>query len=232
MSSPDSPWRHALSLTTPVMLGYVPLGIAFGVLCVQMGHAWWLAPLMSVAIYSGASQFLLLSLLAAGASLTEIGVAIFLLSARHLFYGLSMLGRFRGSGARKPYLIYALTDETYSLLSTRPETRDPAVAFRISLLNQGWWLLGSLLGAVAGSLLSFDSTGMEFALTALFIVLTVELMATIRQPAPFVIGLACGLGALLLLPKQHMLLAAIGAACLVLLLDYRRRAPDTLEARP
>ena len=214
------------------MLGYVPLGMAFGVLCVQMGHAWWLAPLMSVAIYSGASQFLLLSLLAAGASLTEIGVAIFLLSARHLFYGLSMLGRFRGSGARKPYLIYALTDETYSLLSTRPETRDPAVAFRISLLNQGWWLLGSLLGAVAGSLLSFDSTGMEFALTALFIVLTVELMATIRQPAPFVIGLACGLGALLLLPKQHMLLAAIGAACLVLLLDYRRRAPGTVEAGP
>lgn len=232
MSSPDSPWRHALSLTTPVMLGYVPLGMAFGVLCVQMGHAWWLAPLMSVAIYSGASQFLLLSLLAAGASLTEIGVAIFLLSARHLFYGLSMLGRFRGSGARKPYLIYALTDETYSLLSTRPETRDPALAFRISLLNQGWWLLGSLLGAVAGSLLSFDSTGMEFALTALFIVLTVELMATIRQPAPFVIGLACGLGALLLLPKQHMLLAAIGAACLVLLLDYRRRAPGTVEAGP
>ncbi|MFP1679857.1 AzlC family ABC transporter permease [Alloalcanivorax sp. C16-2] len=228
----SSPWRHALSLTTPVMLGYVPLGIAFGVLCVQMGHAWWLAPLMSVAIYSGASQFLLLSLLAAGASLTEIGVAIFLLSARHLFYGLSLVGRFRGSGARKPYLVYALTDETYSLLSSREETRDPAVAFRISLLNQGWWLLGSLLGALAGSLLSFDSTGMEFALTALFIVLTLELMATVRRVTPFAIGLACGLGALFLLPQRHMLLAAIGAACLVLLLDYRRRAPRALEQRP
>ncbi|MBF1800476.1 AzlC family ABC transporter permease [Alloalcanivorax profundimaris] len=227
-----SSWRHALSLTTPVMLGYVPLGIAFGVLCVQMGHAWWLAPLMSVAIYSGASQFLLLSLLAAGASLTEIGVAIFLLSARHLFYGLSLVGRFRGSGARKPYLVYALTDETYSLLSSREETRDPAVAFRISLLNQGWWLLGSLLGALAGSLLSFDSTGMEFALTALFIVLTLELMATVKRMAPFAIGLACGLGALLLLPQRHMLLAAIGAACLVLLLDYRRRAPRPVEQRP
>ncbi|MBF5057740.1 AzlC family protein [Alcanivorax sp. 521-1] len=227
-----SSWRHALSLTTPVMLGYVPLGIAFGVLCVQMGHAWWLAPLMSVAIYSGASQFLLLSLLAAGASLTEIGVAIFLLSARHLFYGLSLVSRFRGSGARKPYLVYALTDETYSLLSSRAETRDPAVAFRVSLLNQGWWLLGSLLGALAGSLLSFDSTGMEFALTALFIVLTLELMATVKRMAPFAIGLACGLGALLLLPQRHMLLAAIGAACLVLLLDYRRRAPRPVEQRP
>ncbi len=204
------------------MLGYIPLGIAFGVLCVQMGHPWWIAVLMSVAIYSGASQFLLLTLLAAQASLTEIGVAIFLLSCRHLFYGLSLLGRFAGAGARKLYLIYALTDETYSLLSSVPEARDPAVAARISVLNQGWWLLGTASGAAIGDLVRFDSTGMEFALTALFIVLTLELMCKVRRAAPFVIGLLCSAGAMLLLPPEHLLVAAIGGACLVLLWDYQR----------
>ena len=222
-----APWRQAALLTSPVMLGYVPLGIAFGVVCVQMGYPWWVAPLMSVAVYSGAGQFLLLSLLAAQASLTEIAVASFLLGSRHLFYGLSLLERFSGAGKRKPYLIYALTDETYSLLTSHPDAEQPAMAFRISLLNQLWWLAGSVLGALLGSALPFDSTGMEFALTALFIVLTIEMMRSVRQARPFVVGLLCAGAAIYCLPAQHVLLAAIGGACLVLLADYarQRRAP-------
>ena len=107
-------WQQSFIKTLPVMLGYIPLGIAFGVLSVQMGFPWWLAPLMSLVVYSGASQFLMLSLLAAQASLSAIFIAVFLLSTRHIFYGLSLLARFKNAQAKKPYLIFALTDETYS----------------------------------------------------------------------------------------------------------------------
>lgn len=212
-------WQQSFFKTLPVMLGYIPLGIAFGVLTVQMDFPWWLAPLMSLAIYSGASQFLMLSLLAAGASLSAIFIAVFLLSTRHIFYGLSLLARFKDAQAKKPYLIYALTDETYSLLISSP---DRSSDFKITLLNQTWWLSGSLIGVILGSLISFDSNGMEFALTALFIVLCVELYNSNKELKPLVIGFLCAMLALFLLPSQHMLLAAIFAASLVILLEFLR----------
>lgn len=212
-------WQQSLVKTLPVMLGYIPLGIAFGVLSVQMGFPLWLAPLSSVAIYSGASQFLLLGLLGSGASLNAIFVAIFLLSTRHIFYGLSLLARFKNAGNKKPYLIYALTDETYSLLTSSP---DNASDFKITLLNQTWWCSGTLLGLLIGSLINFDSSGMDFALTALFIVLSVELYQSNKQLKPLCIGLICALLALFTVAKQHMLLVAISASSLVILIDFLR----------
>lgn len=214
------PWQKSIVSTIPVMLGYIPLGIAFGVLAVQMGHPIWLAVLMSLAIYSGAGQFLLLSLLANNASLTAIALATFLLGSRHIFYGLSLLPRFQHAGWRKGYLMHAITDETYSLFSSYPHNNS-AADFRLAALNQGWWTLGTLIGAVLGSTFVFNSSGMEFALTALFIVLTIELFANLKQARPFVIGLACALVAIVFLPRDYMLLSAIVGACLVLLLEYR-----------
>jgi 4-azaleucine resistance transporter AzlC len=216
-------WREAGTLTMPVMFGYLPLGAAFGVLAIEMGTPVWAVLLMSLLIYAGAGQFLAVALLAAGAGLVEVAVATLMLNSRHLFYGLSLLKRFQGAGWRKPYLIFSLTDETYSLLTTLPPelARDHALAWRIGLLNQGWWVLGSLAGALIGSTLDFDSRGIEFALTALFIVLTLEQARRLRQGLPFVIALLAGLGALLLVPDRHMLLAAIAAACVLLLAHYR-----------
>ncbi|ATJ82795.1 AzlC family ABC transporter permease [Halomonas beimenensis] len=215
-------WHEALVATLPVMFGYLPLGAAFGILAGEVGVPVWGAALMSLTIYAGAGQFLALAGVGAGAGLTEVAVATLMLNSRHLFYGLSLLGRFEGAGWRKPYLIFALTDETYSLLTSQPRhTADPAQAFRISLLNQGWWVLGSLAGALAGAALTFDSRGIEFVLTALFIVLTLEQARRLRRGLPFGIALICGLGALLLLPERHLLLGAIGSASLILLAHYR-----------
>ncbi len=221
--SSSNAWREAGTLTLPVMFGYLPLGAAFGILAVEVGIPVWAALLMSLLIYAGAGQFLAVALLAAGAGLVELAVATLMLNSRHLFYGLSLLKRFQGAGWRKPYLIFSLTDETYSLLTTLPpeRARDHALALRIGLLNQGWWVLGSLAGALIGTTLAFDSRGIEFALTALFIVLTLEQARRLRQGLPFAIALATGLGALLLLPDRHLLLGAIGAASLVLLGHYR-----------
>jgi 4-azaleucine resistance transporter AzlC len=194
------------------MFGYLPLGAAFGILAIEVGIPAWGAVLMSLVIY-------------AGAGLVEVAVATLMLNSRHLFYGLSLLKRFQGAGWRKPYLVFALTDETYSLLTTHGGEREPdhAQAFRLSLLNQLWWVLGSMAGVLVGTTLAIDSSGIEFALTALFIVLTLEQARRLRQWLPFAIALVTGLGAVLLLPDRHLLLGAIGAASLVLLVDYRRR---------
>ncbi|MDR5865820.1 AzlC family ABC transporter permease [Halomonas koreensis] len=220
-------WQEAFGATLPVMFGYLPLGAAFGILAIEVGVPVWGALLMSLVIYAGAGQFLAVALLGAGAGLAEVAVATLMLNSRHLFYGLSLLKRFEGAGWRKPYLIFALTDETYSLLTGQAgEARqDHALAFRVSLLNQAWWVLGSLAGALAGATLTFDSRGIEFALTALFIVLTLEQARRLRRALPFVIALATGLGALALLPERHLLLGAIGAASLVLLAHYRSVTP-------
>jgi len=221
----DNAWRQAGVTTLPVMFGYLPLGAAFGILAIEVGIPAWGAVLMSLLIYAGAGQFLAVALLAGGAGLVEVAVATLMLNSRHLFYGLSLLRRFQGAGCRKPYLIFALTDETYSLLTTHTGDGglDHAQAFRISLLNQLWWVLGSILGVLIGTTLAFDSRGIEFALTALFIVLTLEQARRLRQWLPFVIALATGFGAILLLPERHLLLGAIGAASLMLLADYRVR---------
>lgn len=216
----QKPWKEALRVSLPVMFGYLPLGAAFGILAVEVGIPVWGAILMSLVIYAGAGQFLAVALLGAGAGLVEVAVATLMLNSRHLFYGLSLLKRFEGAGWRKPYLIFALTDETYSLLTSQP-TQDHGQAFRISLLNQLWWILGSLFGAVASAAVEFDSRGIEFALTALFIVLTLEQARRLRRWLPFAIALACGFIALLLLPSRHMLLGAIGSASLLLLVHYR-----------
>lgn len=221
MSLPRA-WKEAGKLTLPVMFGYLPLGAAYGILAVEVGMPWWAALLMSLIIYAGAGQFLAVALLAAGAGLMELAVATLMLNSRHLFYGLSLLKRFQGAGWRKPYLIFALTDETYSLITTLPTEHgnDHGLALRVSLLNQIWWVLGTIAGVLAGTTLAFNSQGIEFALTALFIVLTLEQARRLRRWLPFAIALITGLGGVLLLPDRHLLLGAIGAASLILLFHY------------
>lgn len=143
--------HHAFKLTLPILFGYIPLGMAFGVLfTTQLDYPWWIAPLMGLVIYAGAGQILAVSLLAANAGLLEVAIAMFVLNARHLFYGLSLLGQFRDAGWRKVYLIFGLTDETYSLLTSRPRSSnrqlEQRVDFRITALNQSYWIAGCTMG--------------------------------------------------------------------------------------
>lgn len=222
--------RSVFKLTLPILFGYIPLGMAFGVLFVtQLDYPWWGATLMSLAIYAGAGQILAVSLLAAHAGLLEVFVALFVLNARHLFYGLSLLGRFRGAGWRKGYLIFGLTDETYSLLTSRDRTGDTAAEQRrdvlITLYNQSYWVIGSTLGAWLGRAVSFDSTGIEFALVALFIVLTIEQYKVLGQMLPIWIGAAAAGLSLALLPADQQLIGAVVLATLTLLTHYRFHRP-------
>lgn len=220
--------QSTFKLTLPVLFGYIPLGMAFGVVfSTQLDYAWWFAPLMGVFIYAGAGQLLAVSLLLASTGLVEVFIAMLVLNARHLFYGLSLLDAFQGAGWRKPYLIFGLTDETYSLLTSRARSHnkkhEQKIDFFITLFNQGYWILGCALGAWLGHTLVFDATGIEFALVALFLVLCIEQYKALQSHFAIWAGLLAALIAALLFPTNQQLLVAILLVCLALLWQYPSR---------
>jgi 4-azaleucine resistance transporter AzlC len=220
--------RHAAAqafrASLPVMFGYVPLGMAFGVLFENLGYAWYLAPVMGLIVFAGAAQFMAIGLLSAQAGLIEVFISTFVLNSRHMFFGLSVLGRYRATGLKKLYLIFGLTDETYSLVTGIPTPEgvdEQRFYLLLTALNHGYWVTGCALGALAGTAIQFDTTGMDFALTALFVVLMMEQWKAVREPFPFVVAALVGLLALLFF-RQQMLLASMGM-CVALLLAGRSR---------
>ncbi|MEJ1297363.1 MAG: AzlC family ABC transporter permease [Candidatus Sedimenticola sp. (ex Thyasira tokunagai)] len=210
----------AFKSSLPVMFGYVPLGMAFGVLFQDLGYSWYFAPLMGVLVYAGAAQFMAVGLLSAQAGLLEVAVSTLLLNSRHMFFGLSLLQRYRSQGLRRFYLIFGLTDETYSLITSTqlPHSEDEQSYYLLlTAMNQAYWVVGCAIGALLGSLVTFDSTGMEFALTALFMVLVLEQWKKLRHPFPFFVAVVSAVAALLLY-KEQMLLVAITLSTAVLLM--------------
>ena len=169
--------KAAIRTTIPVFLGYISCGIAFGLVTINAGYPWWLAPAMGILIFAGAGQFVAIPLFAAGTPVLVILATELLLNIRHIVYGLPLINQFKGSRRVKPYLIYALTDETFSILTT---TEVPAGVnakdyyFLVSLLDQSYWVGGSMIGGLVGALIPFDMTGVDFALTALFAVLSID----------------------------------------------------------
>ena len=167
-------WRNSISLTLPVMMGYLPLGAGVGVPWVDAGLTWYWAPLMSMMVYAGALQYLAVGMLAAGIGWLDLAVASLLVNFRHLFYGLSLYHLLPKGRLGRPYFIFGITDETYSLLSASGHVKDSKAALKIVALNQGYWILGTLIGMVLARGLPPGLQGLDFALTALFTVLAVE----------------------------------------------------------
>ncbi len=203
------------------MFGYIPLGIAFGFLFTQSGYFWLYAVLMSILIYSGATQFLAIGLFINLAPMTEIAVTTLLLNLRHSFFGLSLIRKFSNIPHVKPYLIFALTDETYALLTSMDEPEQQSKAryyFFISLLNHLYWVTGTLMGALIGQVIKTDLRGMDFALTALFVVLVIEQYKKIHSLRPFLIGAIVGIICIAYVASQYMLLVSILSGTVILLM--------------
>jgi 4-azaleucine resistance transporter AzlC len=210
-----------IKITMPVFFGYIAIGIPFGLLLVNAGYPVFLALLMSLFIYAGAGQYMAVSLFAAGASLPSILVAMLLLNIRHIVYGLSFIDKFRDAGRWKPYLVFALTDETYALLTGCPPPEGIKLASfygMVSLLNQSYWTAGTLIGAVAGKLIPFSFEGVDFALTALFAVLLIDQLKKTRDALPVIVGVVVTVVGIFIVPSQHILLASLAAGIAVLML--------------
>ena len=194
-------------------MGYLAIGCAFGFLIADAGYPWWLALIMSVIMYAGAGQYIAVGLFAVGVSLWEAALVQFVVNARHIAYGLSMMNQFSSAGPLKFYLIFGLTDETFALLASLPEEESSGERTRlmllITLLNHSYWVVGSVIGAAAGSLIPFSAGGIGFALTALFIVLMIEQMDRIRKPGIFIVSAMLAVLCVLLLPSRLSLLAAL-----------------------
>ena len=179
-----------LTLTTPVAMGYVPLGTVFGFLFVQAGGEWWLAILSSLLVYAGAAQYMMIPMIAAGLPIGTIALATLIVNLRHVFYGLSLLDRFPRHLGLRGYMIFALTDETYSVLTTLPATTPPRQMALVALLNQSWWVLGTTLGALLGARAQITLAGLDFVLAALFAVLATEQWRSRKSAAPLWVALA------------------------------------------
>ena len=180
--------RGLVSMTLPVMMGYLPLGAVFGVLWVDAGLSWYWAPLMSVLVYAGAMQYLAVGLLAAGTGWIDLAVATLLVNFRHLFYGVSLYHLLPKGVIGRHYFMFGITDETYSLLSASGQVKNSETALWVVLLNQSYWIVGTLIGMVLARGLPPGLQGLDFALTALFTVLAVEQIRARRDWGAVILG--------------------------------------------
>lgn len=213
--------RYAWKRSLPVMAGYIVLGMGFGILLTSKGYSVVWVFLMSLLIYAGSMQYVAVDLLAGGASLISAALMTLMVNARHLFYGISMIDRYKGTGRKKPYLIFSLTDETYSLVCSGDvpaEIDQKKYFFWVSLLDQSYWVIGSTLGGLIGSMLTFNTAGIDFSMTALFIVVFIEQWKSTRNHASALIGVTVSLVCLLIFGEDNFLIPSMVAITAVLTL--------------
>lgn len=210
--------------TVPVLTGYLFLGAGFGILLSEAGYGPGWALLMSVCVFAGSGQYLLVSLLTSGASLISNAIATLLVNARHLFYGISLIDIYKNAGKKKPYMIFGLTDETYSLVTQTklPEDIDrTAYCFWVTLFDHCYWILGCTLGNLAGYLLPIDFTGVSFVLTALFVTMFVEQWLSAKDHGPALIGVFCTVVCLLIFGSELFLIPSMVAIAGILILRQK-----------
>ena len=217
--------KKALLATLPVMAGYVVLGTGFGILLSSKGYGPLWSAAMSLLIYAGSMQYLAVDLFSGGAGLLTAAVTTLMVNARHLFYGISMIDKYKDAGWRKPYLIFALTDETYSLnCAALPEGVEdaPRYYFLVSLFNQIYWIFGSVLGSVLGAVIPFPTEGIDFALTALFVTVFVEQWKSTGDHIPAILGVIASVACLAVFGPGNFLIPAMILITAALALYGRR----------
>ena len=179
---------------------------------------------MSTGIYAGSMQFVTINLLSTGASIIATAIMTLMVNIRHLFYGITMLKEYSEAGWRKPYLIFSLTDETYSLICS-PDLPDDInrkdYFFIVSLVNQLSWIAGSIIGSVLGNIIPFDTTGIDFAMTALFVIILVEQLEKSKQHLPTFTGFIISIFCLLLFGPNQFLIPSMILITIALFIEKK-----------
>lgn len=217
--------RAAFPFTLPIFAGFTFLGMAYGIYMHSLGFSFLYPMVMSLTIFAGSMEFLAANLLVAGFHPLQALALTLMVNARHLFYGLSMLEKFKGTGRKKWYLIFGMCDESFSInCSARiPPDVDPGwFMFFVTLLNHFYWFLGSTLGGLLGSLITFDTKGIDFVMTALFVVIFLDQWFSRKGHLPALAGVAASAACLVALGPDHFILPAM-ALILGLLTALRGR---------
>lgn len=218
--------KKAFYKSLPVLAGYIVLGIGFGILLKNAGYGVIWAAAMSIFIYAGSMQYVGVGLLSGGASVLTTFITTITVNARHLFYSISMINKYKNAGKYKPYMIFALTDETYSLLcdGNTPNDTDPNLyRFLVSFFNHCYWVSGSIIGNLIGGILPFSTAGIEFSMTALFIAGFTEQWLTSKDHIPALTGLISTLICLLLFGRDNFLIPAMLLITLLLTIFQGRK---------
>ncbi len=212
------------------MVGYIVLGIGFGILLRNAGYGVLWAFAMSLFIFGGSMQYVGVGLLAGGATVINTIITTIMVNARHLFYSISMINRYKGAGRYKPYMIFALTDETYSLLCDEEVPDDIDVnlyRFLVSLFNHTYWIIGGVLGNLIGAVLPFSADGVAFSMTALFVAAFTEQWLSSKNHLPAVTGIICTTVSLLLFGKDNFLIPAMLMITAVLAIAGRKEVAES-----
>jgi len=204
--------KTAFFKSLPVMAGYIVLGIGFGILLGEIGLGPMWALVMSLLVFAGSMQFVGVSLISGGASVLVTAMTTLMVNARHIFYSVSMYDTYKTAGKKKPLLIFTLTDETYSLLcdGSTPQGCDPhTYRLLVSLFNYAYWVLGSFLGGLLGQIIPFDTTGIDFSMTALFVTVFVEQWTSTKEHRPALLGVGATLLCLVLFGQEIFLIPSM-----------------------
>ena len=215
-------FSYVFKLSIPIFMGYFPLGVAFGILAKSMGVSAFIAIALSTLAYGGAAQFMMLSLFSAGTGLLEVFIVSYLVNLRHTFYGLALLKEYKDLKFRL-FNIATLTDETFAIfkaLKIADATERSYVFTRLNLLSWLYWAAGTAVGCLAGELIRVDTSGLEFSLTALFIVIVMEMFKNDKNYK--VLGAACffGVAGVALMPAKAMLVGSM-ALCFIFILVFK-----------
>lgn len=224
--------KYAFKQSLPVMAGYLVLGMGFGILLKTKGYGVAWAFFMSLFIYAGSMQYVTINLLAGGATVLSAALMTLMVNARHLFYGISMIERYKNTGPYKPYLIFGLTDETYSLVCSGnvPEGVDEKkYYFMLTFLDQCYWVIGSVVGSLIGNLITFNTAGIEFSMTALFLVVFVDQWKSVKNHTSAVVGVGISVACLLIFGAERFLIPTMIA--ITVILTILRKKLDVQEMK-
>lgn len=220
-------FRAAFPLTLPICVGFLFLGMSYGFLMKSSGFATIWTAAMSLFIFAGSMEFIAMNLLIASFNPIYSFLLTLLVNARHLFYGISMLERYRGMGWKKPYLVFGLCDETFSINCTAkvPDGVDRGTFYLIvTMLNQCYWVTGAITGSLLGNILTFNTEGLDFVMTALFTVMLVNQWEEKKDHRPAIAGIAASLLCLLVFGSDIFLIPTMAAIVLIFALMAKREA--------
>ncbi|MCR5626404.1 MAG: AzlC family ABC transporter permease [Lachnospiraceae bacterium] len=220
--------KMAFVTSLPVLAAYIFLGMGFGVLMSERDYPVYLSFFSSIFVFAGTGQYLLVDLLVSKASLLHTAFMTLMVNARHTFYGISMINRYKDMGKYKPYMIFGLTDETYSLLcdeNTYPEKKYAGLyCFFVTAFDHLYWITGCTLGAVLGSLLDFNSKGIDFSMTAIFVSVFVDQWLKEKNHYAAIVGLLVTLICLIIFGSGKFLIPAMILITALLTIPYAQEA--------
>lgn len=205
-------FRAALPYTIPICIGFLFLGISYGFFMHSKGFSFLYPVLMSLFIFAGSMEFVTVNLLLTAFNPLSAFLLALMVNARHLFYGISMLDKYKNTGLKKPYLIYGMCDESFSINCTVTPPADVDKGWFmlfVTLLNQIYWVAGAALGSLLGSVISFDTTGIEFVMTALFVVMFINQWEETDNHRSALTGVFCSMVCLFLFGAQHFIIPAM-----------------------